>query len=356
MNEISTMMPNQDSMENLLRELVTNLSLNEDGSFHHTQLGDLPVPAHLQQIQSTLSSELQDQCYKTLLRDWLYENYCCSGSSSFRTTEDLSLEVKSPKDQDEGGAKSLFCHQLHQSNTGKGYLDAGWLITQTETDSNLTVQKNNLTLWVHRDRHLAPHQKDAQIGETVAIFLPNHRMEQGYYVAIGDAGLTPLEEKHQTGTIVQFYFYLAAAQATETIQRITDSLNTYKIPFQLKLAYHPTSYQRHDAGILEICQDDVQKMKGILASTHQPSLTQPQNPSLFTKTVLPGISICQKMPRTALNYQDNSVLNRCHILADCLAKTLHQKSSSFSEKLQTLTQELRAKQIDIKSPHLICPQ
>jgi hypothetical protein len=149
-----------------------------------------------------------------------------------------------------------FYERLHRSNFGRGYFDLGWQVLRQESDGALAVKKGELTLHVERDRHLIPSQRAAALGDVVAIRMPKNLMQNGFYMAVSNAGLHNGSYLNSNPTTIRIYFHLTPEGAVAVMASLTEQLNEIKIPFSFKVLYNPADYNRYDSGVLyfERCQ------------------------------------------------------------------------------------------------------
>jgi hypothetical protein len=138
------------------------------------------------------------------------------------------------------GVDLEYYDRLHKSNTGEGYFDPGWSVLRQESDGSLAVTKGGLTLHVERDRHLQPTEQSASVGNLVAIRMPRNLVQNGFYMAVSDAGT---DTHPQT---VRVYFNLTPEGAIAVMESLTRQLNQIRIPFAFKVLYNPSDYGRYD--------------------------------------------------------------------------------------------------------------
>jgi hypothetical protein len=159
------------------------------------------------------------------------------------------------------GVDLEYYDRLHKSNTGEGYFDPGWSVLRQESDGSLAVTKGGLTLHVERDRHLQPTEQSASVGNLVAIRMPRNLVQNGFYMAVSDAG----PDTHpQT---VRVYFNLTPEGAIAVMESLTRQLNQIRIPFAFKVLYNPSDYGRYDSGVLYFEKSNYQVIQPVFSKT-----------------------------------------------------------------------------------------
>jgi HopA1 effector protein family len=213
--------------------------------------------------------------------------------------------------QTKQGLDVHFTHDLHQSNAGSGYWEEGWQVEAIDPDGVITVAQFGLQLAIERDRHLLPTRHDYQVGDRVNVRMPRNRVEEDFYVAIGDAGIPQ-------GDCVEIFLHLNLTGAIPFMGQITSDLNPMAIPFRCALSYRPEAYPRRDVGVLQIAGADYPIVRSWLAD-YYPQLQahlQPEVP-LFSQAIAPGIGLIERAD-PAQQYQRYRCLAEA-ILASYLA-------------------------------------
>ena len=57
-----------------------------------------------------------------------------------------------------------------------------------EPDGSMAVTKGGLTLYIEPECHLKPSKKSAKVGESIAIWMPKNRLQNGCYLAVSNVG------------------------------------------------------------------------------------------------------------------------------------------------------------------------
>jgi hypothetical protein len=207
--------------------------------------------------------ELQNKYLSLQLQSFLYGIYY-NGSMQAAlapdaNSDDLALH-QNLENNTFFGVDLEFYDRLHKSNTGEGYFDPGWQVLRQEADGSLAVTKGGLTLHIEREQHLQPAEQSAAVGNSVAIRMPRNLVQNGFYMAVSNAG----PDTHpQT---VRVYFNLSPEGAVAVMEKLTQQLNEIKIPFTFKVLYNPSDYGRYDSGVLYFEKSNYEAVRQVLTS------------------------------------------------------------------------------------------
>lgn len=250
------------------------------------------------------------------------------------------------------GIDQEFCDRLHQNNCGKGYFDSGWQIIGQENDGSLLVIKGELILHLNRDRHLAQKEQAAVIGNIIAVRMPKNLIQNGFYMAVGDAGIKKSTQPEDDSVTVRIYFHLTPEGAVAVMANLTQQLNESQIPFTFKVLYNPTDYKRYDSGVLYFDRSDYPLIGQILQRVYQDNQQhfQPQVP-LFTKQIAPGLALAEE-PKYKFTNQESFGMNRCQMIANGLLEAWQRQETSADARLDLILQNFSLLGIDLEQPFL----
>ena len=290
--------------------------------------------------------------YLTLhCRSFLYGIYY-NASMQAALLADSADSVQQPKDQLENntvlGVDPVFFDQLHQSNAGSGYFQPDWLVIRQESDGAIVAQRGGLTLHLNPDVHLAPDTK-AAIGSYVEVRMPKNLVQNGFYMAVGDAG----NQRDTANTqLVRVYFNYTVEGAVAVMHQLTQKLNAASIPFSFKTLYNPADYNRYDSGVLYIEQADYKAVLPILQDLYvaTQSCFRPEIP-LFTKPLAPGIGLAEE-PIQKFAEQESFGTNRCQMIAQGLVAAQQANETSSEAKLDQILQSFARHRIRFDQPYL----
>lgn len=338
-----------------LQDIANNVQIQSNFCISHPDYKPLELPEEVVARFQRLPIGLQQKYLNLQLRSFLYGIYY-NGSLRATLAPDAETEgLALPPNLENNtflGIDLEFYDRLHQSNCGKGYFDPGWQVLRQESDGTLAVKKGELTLHVERDRHLHPSEQAAAIGDFVAIRMPKNLMQNGFYVAVGNAGLDSRNYLNNNPITVRIYFHLTPEGAVEVMASLTQQLNTIKIPFHFKVLYNPADYKRYDSGVLyfERCQYPI--VRYVLQEVYAENQAhfQTQIP-LFTKQLAPGLAVAEE-PDRKFTDQESFGMNRCQIVANGLLEAWHQGDGFPSVRMTSILQQFALLGIDLQRPYL----
>lgn len=330
---------------NALQDVVSKVQIKSDFCITHPDYKPLELPFEAVIRFQQLPLELKNKYLSLQLRSFLYSIY-------------YNGELKAPADQDSDKSQQLenntvmglnpeFYDRLHESNSGEGYFDPGWCVIRQDNGS-LAVRKHNLTLHIERDRHLQSSEQSAAVGDIVAIRTPRNRVEEGFYLAIGNAGVNYISSS-QNSEIVHIYFNFSPEGAVAVMKNLTQQLNQNKIPFTFKVLYNPADYGRYDSGFLYFERRDYQVVHNIIQSVYLENKLyfKPEIP-LFTKLLAPGLALAE-----APNFiNEDFGISRFQIVADGLLEARRKGNESPDSRLKSIVHQFLLLGIDLKRLYL----
>jgi HopA1 effector protein family len=324
-------------LKQALEDIVDRLEIESDFRIHHPDYKAMELPDQAIELFTKLPKELQDKYISSQLQSFLYgiyyNGFLRDSLSPDKEENDLALH-KNLENNTFLGVDLEFYERLHQSNRGQGYFDAGWEVIREESDGTIAVIKNGLTLHLDRERHLPPEAQSPKIGDLVAIKLPKNRVQNGFYMAIGNAGM----ESHQTekNQIVRVYFHLDPEGSIAVMSSLTEKFNNLSIPFSFKSLYNPSEYKRYDSAVLYFDRSDYARVKPLLEDIYQQyqSHFQEEIP-LFTKLLAPGLGLAEE-PNHKFKSKESFGTHRCQIIADSLLEIWHKGDNSPENRMKAI--------------------
>jgi hypothetical protein len=292
-----------------------------------------------------LPDELGDKCLSLRLGSFLYGVYY---SGAIKTAQEahnnpnnsaLSLENNMHM-----GADIQFYGQLHNSNSGTGYFDAGWLVKIEEHDGSLAVAKDGLTLHLDRTKHLSAAEQNAEKGDVVSIQMPKNLIQPGYYVAVSNLGAGRSE--------VEIYFNVSPEGAVCLMQVLTKSLNEAMIPFTLKTLYNPSEYECYNPLILKFSRDSYTAIWKILHSIYENfSRYFREETPLFAKVLAPGLALAEE-PQQKFSVQEDFGKNRCQVITHGLMEARQEGDEAPEKRMDAILRHLTFHKISLEHPYL----
>ena len=345
--------PTAERLWQTLQDIAHHVELDDQFCIRHPhyQIFELP-PEAIARFQK-LPTEIQDRYRRLQLCRFLYGVYY-NGSIQGDLAADapqqeqpLNLENNTVLGVDVG-----FYQRLHDANQGTGYFDPDWSVLKLETDEPLVVTKGGLRLHVERDLHVHPTEHQAAVGDRVAIRMPKNRVQNGFYMAVGNRGAYHSSDADQLPHTVRIYFNVTSTGAIALMEAITQSFNQAAIPFSFKVLYNPADYQRYDAGVLYFDQQDYSIVQPLLNQIYGAlrSNFQPQIP-LFTKPLAVGLGLAEE-PNQKFGAQESFGMNRCQMIADGLLAAWNQAQTRPEHRMQAILYQFSQLGIDWQRAYL----
>lgn len=350
-----------------LQDIARNLELKPNFCIHHPEYKPFELPEEVVQRISNLPEDMQNRYWSLQLSGFLYGIYY---NGSLRKTlaqdannNDIPLDLENNTFL---GVDLEFYERVHESNSGDGYFDPGWMVIKEESEGSLFVAKGELKLYIERDRHLQPEEHKAVVGDSVAIRLPKNVVQNGFYMAVSNSGAQSHGTPDNPSKIVRVYFNLTPEGTTEVMGMLTQELNGLSLPFSFKVLYNPGDYNRFDSGVLYFDKSNYEVVKPVLEKiyTKNQSYFKSKVP-LFTKVLAPGLSLAEE-PDSKFSAVESFGTNRCQIIANGLLEAWQKNSNSPEDKLKAIFEHfsllgldwqrayLNANSEDIYTPLNIC--
>lgn len=337
----------------VLQDIVQKVEIKSDFSIHHPDYKPLELPVEAVERFQKMPGDIQQKYLSLQLRGFLYGIYY---NGSMRSALALDGEGNSLALDLENntflGLDLGFYERLHNSNCGEGYFDSDWAITKEEPDGSLVVTKGGLRLHIQRNKHFQAVEKAALIGDSVAIRLPKNRVQNGFYMAVGNAGFSCFQEGANQPVTVRIYFNLTPEGAVAVMGALTQELNELAIPFSFKVLYNPKEYGRYDSGVLYFDKRDyeaVRKVCQIVYTGHQSHFNS--EIPLFTKQLAPGLGLAEE-PDQKFAEKESFGMNRCQIVANGLLKAWYQGNDSTEGRMQAIYEQFYTLGIDLQRVYL----
>lgn len=342
-----------------LQDIVSNVQIQSNFCISHPAYKPLELPAEIVARFQGIPLNLQNKYLSLQLQSFLYGIYY---NGSLRAT--LALEAnpaakaalhQNLENNTFLGVDLEFYERLHKSNSGKGYFDAGWYVLRQESDGSLAVTKGGLTLHIERvdasqlvvrHHHLQLGDQSAAVGDSVAIRMPRNLVQNGFYMAVSDAGPDTHPET------VRVYFNLSPEGAVAVMANLTRQLNEIRIPFTFKVLYNPSDYGRYDSGVLYFKRSNYQAVRQVLRSVYAEEQSHFRiDVPLFTKLLAPGLALAEE-PDYKFAASESFGMNRCQIIATGLLEAWHSKDDSPESRMATIHKHFSLLKIDLKHPYL----
>ena len=338
-----------------LQDIASNVQLQPDFCIRHPDYKPFEIPPEEVARFQKQSADFQRKYLSMLLCNFLYGIYYNGSRRNELAPEGdsnrLPLKLENLENNTLLGVDLAFFDRLHESNKGTGYFDYGWNVLREESDGSLAVTKGGLRLHVKRERDLQPSQQSAAVGDSVAVRMPKNLMQNGFYMAVGNAGSD--SPKHEgAAAIVRIYFNFTPEGAVAVMGAVTEKLNEMAIPFSFKVLYNPRDYGRSDSGVLYFEKRDYEAIRRVLESVygeHQGHF-QTEVP-LFTKWLAPGLGLGEE-PNRKFGEQESFGMNRCQIVANGLLEARHSGDDSPEGRMSAIQEQFSVLGIDLQRVYL----
>jgi hypothetical protein len=343
-------MQNTTNIPSILHAIASEIKIESNFSLQHPQYQPFSLSPEVVERFSKNSPELQAKFSKLILRNFIYGIYFNASLKPFFTNSQKSSHPIYPLHQNLEnhslhGIDGEFYEALHSHNHGTGYFDPDWQVLRKEPDGSLAVIKDGLTMYAETDHHLEASLPVVKRGDLIPVLLPKNRLQNGFYIAIGNCG----QEKQEIG---QIYFNLSSPGAIALTDLLTLQLNTSKIPFSLKILSHPAAFGRYDAATLYFEKPYYQSIHRILENIY-PQIKPYLNLDipLFSKHLAPGIGLIEE-PINKPIPQESFGMNRCQILAIALFEAWEKGIISPEEKTHLIQHHLNEWDVNLEYPYL----
>jgi hypothetical protein len=339
---------------NSLVDIATNIQIKPNFCINHPSYQPFALPPKVADRFQHNSVALQNKYLALLLRNFLYGIYYNGVLQNDSTSEDYA-NYSVPQNLATNSIVGIdweFYEQLQANNHGRGYFDPSWQVLRKEPDGSMAVTKGDLTLYIEPNCHLKPGKKSAAVGESVAIWMPNNRLQNGYYLAVSDVGQEQISYPDADLGTGRIYFNFNAAGAIALMDSLTQQLNTSAIPFTFQVLYNPCAYGRYDSGVLYFEHHDYPEIRKVLQVVYKEyqGYFSPEIP-LFTKFLAPGLSLAEE-PTQKFAAQESFGMNRCQIVANALLEAWQKGKNAVEERMKTINQHFQRHSIDLQRPYL----
>jgi hypothetical protein len=334
------------SLLEILQDIAQHVHIEEDGIIRHSVHGQVQPDDRFE----ALPPILQQRFLSLQLRNFLYDIYF-SGSRT-HPTDALDTPLENNR---AWGINLDFFTALRQNNSGQGFGDPDWVVIGQDDDGLVAVQKQELTLYLIPEQHLYPIEQStarcfadaARVGTTVTVKMPHNRLQNGCYIAVGDAGLI---EPEDTEPRVNIFFNLVAEGAASVMQIMTTHLNTLQIPFTFKLPYDPLDYDRQDTAILSFYKPQYPKVWQALNALYPQARSHFRATVPFcTKPLAPGIALAEE-PDSKFSAQETFGTHRCQLIANGLLEAQGERAIEF--RLVAILNQFYEAALELEYAHL----
>ncbi|MBD2411057.1 hypothetical protein FACHB389_02935 [Nostoc calcicola FACHB-389] len=338
-----------------LEDIATKVQIQSNFCISHPNYKPLKLPDEAVSRFQRLPLNLQHKFLNSQLCNFLYSIYYCGAGRTALSLDINPMDATMPKNLENNtylGVDVEFYEQLHLSNKGKGYFDPGWQVLMEESDRTVAVKKGDLTLHIERDRSLQDTEQNAIAPDIVAVKMPRNLVQNGFYMAVGDAGVSSGADTAIDSHLVRVYFNLSPEGAVAVMSSLTQQLNTMLIPFTFKALYNPSDYERYDTAVLYFEKAKYPVIQQVLQDIYvkDKSYFRDEVP-LFTKLLAPGLAVAEE-PNNKFSEKESFGINRCQIITNGLLEALQQGDESTENRMTGIIKQFDLQGIELQRPYL----
>jgi len=345
-----------NSTEQLLdtfQDIANNVQIESEFCVSHPDYKPLGFSRQVVERFKQMPSEFQNRYLSLQLRSFLYGIYYNGSLRTVLASDDNSVDLAVYQNLENNtylGVNLEFYKRLHESNCGEGYFDSGWFVVRQECDGSLAVKKGSLILHIERTCHLQPTQATATVGDSVAIRMPRNLVQNGFYMAVGNAGSE--NSSNLNVRKVRIYFNLSPEGAIAIMSAITRQLNKVGIPFTFKALYNPSSYGRYDSAVLYFERSNYEVVRQVVEQVYAENYSHfYAKVPLFTKFLAPGLALAEE-PDHKFAAKESFGMNRCQIVANGLLDARAKGDQSPECWMASILQQFSQLGIDPSKPYL----
>lgn len=338
----------ESNLFNHLENIATKVKIEPNFCIHHPDYQPFQFPDEVILRFQQLPLSMQHKFLNSQLCNFLYSIYYNGAGKialSLHAESVNSSKFQNLENNTFLGVDMNFYDQLHLHNQGQGYFDPNWQVLNQVNEQIFMVKKGELTLHIECDGYLKAEDKKASIGDFVAIKMPPNLVQNGFYMAVGDAGLPK-------GMIVRIYFNLNPEGAVLMMGNLTQQLNAKLIPFTFKALYNPSDYQRYDSAVLYFQKSNYgiihQILQSIYLECYQYFNTEVP---LFTKFIAPGLAVAEE-PDRKFAEKESFGLNQCQIITNSLLEAWQQGDESKENRMRLIIKHFSNQGIELERPYL----
>ena len=344
-----------DNIHDYLVDITQNIQIESNFYIYHPDYQPFTLQPKIVDRLKHTSPQLQHKYLQLLLRNFIYGIYFSGylkNILSANTEQKNYLPYQNIEDNLIIGIDWQFYEQLHRCNHGVGYFDPGWRVLRLEPDGSIAVTKNGLHLHIEPDWLIESPWQYPKVGRTIAVWMNNNRLENGFYIAMSNSGA---EKSNQPDTDLvggTIYFNITPEGAIALMDYLTIHLNYAAIPFRFKVLYNPDAYKRYSSGLLYFACRDYPAIIKILKAVYLDHKChfRPEIP-LFTKFLAPGLSFAEA-PNQTNPLQTSFGIHLCQIMANALLDAWKRGKNTSKSKIRIIRQHFAHLGIDLHYPYL----
>ena len=216
--------------------------------------------------------------------------------------------------------------------------EPGWAVERVH-DGEVVATRSGLRVRAPAD---ACRADDGALAPGGAMSLPagSPAISPGYRSVVGDAG-------PEARAVVRVYWHVTCAGAAPLVGALAAKLNGERMRFRLKVADHPSRFDRCDAAVLYVGHDTFFRLRTWLASLAletAPRLRS-RTPAL-TLPFAPGVGLAEDAGADSFGQR------RCALLADGVLEAHDRGATSVGARVDAVIASFARAGVDIDAPYL----
>lgn len=248
----------------------------------------------------------------------IYRHFYCAGHSE-------------PTESDTTTDQS-FVDELSRRNHSIERFDNAWSVEAVDMAGipYATKGSDRRMLYAGEFVYDSPKRGPVQTGDSVRLLMHReHRDAQtGFYYVFGQ---TPGDDSTTLQT--RLYFHATPEGSLWLVDWLTQTLNTYKVPFQFKCLNHPDLYGRSDSAVLYVQKPHVNLVLDLLTDVFSElSLWLRPGVPLFARQIATGVGFAESPP----NASESFGTSRCGLIAQGIAGAIQRQQATESFRAAVL--------------------
>ena len=241
-----------------------------------------------------------------------------------------------------------FVAGLSEANTGREYLDRGWVIVRLLPTGHYIAQKNGQVRTLAAGEFVAHDGPGAALreGANISIFClrESKTLHPGFYFIFGES----ITDQQDDDNLLRFYWNIRAEGAPSLVRLLTGRLNRFQIPFRLKCLNNPAAYMRSDAVVLYLNRRFYRLAAELLADAHRETEKHlsPDTP-LFSKRLAAGLGLAEE-PGNGESFGQQ----RCRVLARGIWNAHERNLKTDEQRLEEIRRQFESEGLKLEVAYL----
>lgn len=250
-----------------------------------------------------------------------------------------------PRDEQVHPPDPQFVSELSRRSRSQDTWDGGWRIYLATSGGEVYARKGERQHLARPGTFLAAAGAALTPGATISCFCPRESTvaQPAFYFAFGE---TP-NDVWDDFRLLRFYFNVPAIHAADLLALLSEQLNRYLIPFQLKTLNAPAMYGRSDATVLYVARRYFTVVTRLLTGRRSALAFLSDRTPLFTKPILPGVGAADE-PGTGESFG----MHRCRVVAEALVEAFAAGVRDEEARLAAVERRFQAHGLHLDRPYI----